>query len=122
MKYALAIVLFLIVLPLAIIGAIFYMRRRPQKALQSQLGNAPIYQNVPGTTAALGGTAVATAATVVDTAKSLRALYKDLVPDDADYIPEPSIPVSQSYYDWGSGTAGTEDNTYPIFTLTPALA
>src|SRR5882762_5337480 len=114
MRYVIPAIIFLVLLPLVILGAIFYMRRKqmtPSKATgagKPQQGNAPSFTQVPGTVAAIGGAATATAQNVADSLKSLKQIVGQFVPDDSNAAADPSQPISTPFYDWGSGLDGTE--------------
>lgn len=113
MKYVAPAIIFLIALPLVILAAVFFMRRKQVVASPPQLGNAPQYTNVPGTVAAIGGQVAATATAAADTAKSLKSILGQFVADDSDYTPEPSLPASTPFYQWGTGDNIQAEHSLP---------
>lgn len=102
MRYVAPMFIFLIALPLVIIGAIFYMRRKAAVQPVPAQGNAPAFTQVPGTVAAVGGTVTGTASALADTAHSLSAIVQQFVPDDSHYTAEPSLPATTPQYDWNT--------------------
>jgi|SRR5882672_11446022 len=111
MRYIIPAIIFLVLLPLVILGAIFYMRRKtvaPTASGKSAQGAQPQFTNVPGTVAAIGGAATATAQNVANTLASLKQITAQFVPDDSNASADPMQPAATPFYSWGTGTDGTE--------------